>query len=221
MDGHAVWSYHVSDREADEDFVTQVYRDLFGREPDPVGLDSWADRLQDGLDRGAVANGITFSTEYRSTLIRSAYQTYLGREPDLAGSAGWLDAMGRGFTIQEIEAGFIASPEYYDRAGGTDSTWVRELYRDVLLRTAADAEVQAWTDALAGGADRRQVAMGFLISYEHLTDVVDGYYRHLLHRGIDTAGAHGWVLAIQEGHRVEHIVASIVASDEYRANVPA
>jgi len=63
------------------------------------------------------------------------------------------------------------------------------------------------------------VAMGFLVSYEHLTDVVDAYYRDLLGRGIDPTGNHGWVTAIQRGVRVEAVIAGIVASDEYRANV--
>ncbi|MCU1430907.1 MAG: alpha,6-glucosidase, pullulanase-type [Actinotalea sp.] len=209
----------VGDRRAIEDYVTQVYRDLFDRVPDEAGLEAWADALQSGVPYGAVANGITYSDEYRATLIRASYQAYLGRDPDPEGAAGWLAAMRSGATIQQMEAGFIASDEYYTQAGSTDSDWVRALYEDVLGREAAGSEVRSWTDALAGGGTRHQVAMGFLTSYEHLTAVVDGYYQHLLGRGIDPDGAHAWVIAIQGGARVEAVIAGIVASDEYRANV--
>jgi hypothetical protein len=127
--------------------------------------------------------------------------------------------MQRGVTIQQMEAGFVGSEEYYAKAGGTDAAWVAQLYQHVLGRAAADPEIQAWVAALARGSSRYQVSMGFLVSYEHLTDVVDAYYWDLLGRGIDPVGNHGWVTAIQGGVRVEAVIAGIVASDEYRANV--
>jgi hypothetical protein len=198
-------------------YVIKVYEDLFGRAPDAAGLAGWTTALQQGTPYGNVANGITYSDEYRSRLIAGSYQAYLGRGPDPSGAAGWLSAMRSGATIQQMEAGFIASDEYYAQAGGTDADWVRQLYAHVLGRSAGDAEVQAWTQALARGGSRYQAAMGFLVSYEHLTAVVDGYYQYLLGRGIDPAGAHGWVIAIQGGVRVEAVIAGIVASAEYRS----
>lgn len=206
------------DDTAIEAYVTKVYADLFGRIPDPTGLAGWTAALASGTPYGEVANGITYSDEYRSLLIAASYQTYLDRSPDPTGAAGWLAAMRSGATIQQMEAGFIASDEYYAKAGSTDAGWVAELYRHVLGREAAPSEIQAWTVALAQGGTRHQVAMGFLVSYEHLTDVVDGHYQHLLGRGIDPAGAHSWVIAIQGGVRVEAVIAGIVASIEYRSN---
>src|SRR5665647_520810 len=208
------------DTAAIEAYVTRVYNDLFGRSPDPVGLAGWTRALQNGTPYGEVANGITYSDEYRGRLIVASYATYLGRGPDPSGAAGWLSAMRAGVTIQQMEAGFVGSEEYYAKAGGTDAAWVAQLYQHVLGRAAADTEIQAWVDALsANGASRYQVSMGFLVSYEHLTDVVDAYYWDLLGRGIDPTGNHGWVIAIQGGVRVEAVIAGIVASQEYRAKV--
>jgi hypothetical protein len=48
---------------------------------------------------------------------------------------------------------------------------------------------------------------------------VDGYYQWLLGRGIDPAGRQTWVRLIQTGSRDEQIIAGIISSDEYRANV--
>lgn len=200
-------------------YVTQVYKDLFGRTPDPQGLETWTTALANGRPYGEVSNSITASREYRSGLIRGSYRTYLDRAPDPQGLETWLGAMGRGWTVQEIEAGFLASPEYYEKAGGTDAGWVRKLYGHVLGRGAAESEVAHWVDKLSTGASRRDVSMGFLMSTEHLTTVVDSYYQHLLRRNIDPSGKVTWVTKIQRGSRVEEIIASIVSSQEYRNKV--
>lgn len=201
-------------------YVTQVYRDLFDRAPDPAGLDTWTTSLLSGVAYGSVANSITSSTEYRSRLITAAYQTYLGRTPDLSGLQFWLAQMTGGRHIEQMQSGFIASEEFYARGGGSVRGWVALLYQTVLGRSAGASEVEWWVSAIAGGMDRAGVALGFLYSTEHLTTVVDGYYVHLLGRHIDPSGTATWVGLIQFGHRDEEIIAGIVSSDEYRSKVP-
>lgn len=200
-------------------YVSRVYQDLFGRQPDPVGLATWTRALDTGTPRIAVANAITYSPEYRSRLIADSYATYLGRQPDPVGAAGWLRAMQAGMIIQEMESGFLASPEHYATSGGTDAAWVTRLYQQVLNRTPGQSEVRSWTTDLARGASRQQVAMGFLLSTEHLTTVVDGHYVHLLGRHIDPTGARTWVGDIQRGTRVEAVIGGIIASAEYYGRV--
>jgi subtilisin family serine protease len=201
-----------------ERYVTKVYADLFGRQPDSSGLTSWAGSLRQGTAYGAVANSITYSREFRSGLINGSYQRYLGRSADAAGLNGWLTEMDRGMHIEGMQAGFIASPEFYAQAGGDPRQWVANLYLTVLGRPAGAAEIDAWTARLAQGASRQGVAIGFLYSREHLTEVVNGYYVDLLRRSIDPSGARSWVDAIQAGARDEEIIAGIVSSAEYRAN---
>jgi hypothetical protein len=192
-----------------------VYSDLFNRLPDPAGLASWTAALSRGTPRVAVANAITGSTEYRSTLIAGSYQHYLGRLPDPTGLRGWLAAMGRGITISQMESGFIASAEYYAKSGSTDAGWVTKLYGDVLGRSASSGEVASWTAALRAGTSRARVAMGFLLSTERLNTVVDGYYVHLLGRHTDPTGQRTWVAILQAGGRNEAIIGGIIASQEY------
>jgi Domain of unknown function (DUF4214)/Protein of unknown function (DUF1524) len=197
-------------------YVTQVYNDLFGRNPDPVGLANWTLKLQQGTPYGAVANGITYSREFRSRLIGESYQHYLNRAPDGPGLQNWLNQMDRGMHIEQMQAGFIASPEFYRKAGGTDRQWIAALYRAVLDREPAASEVDSWQQRLNNGTSRQQAALGFLYSWEHLTDVVDSYYVELLRRNIDPTGRATWVSKIQGGARDEQIIANIVASTEYR-----
>jgi hypothetical protein len=196
-------------------FLNRVYRDLFNRAPDPTGLAGWTTALQNGTPRIAVANAMTSSTEYRSALISQSYQTYLGRLPDPAGLANWLNFLGVGNTIGQMESGFVASDEYYAQAGSTDSGWVAKLYHDVLGRQAGSSEIAYWVGQLNGGASRTQVSMGFLLSTEHLSAVIDGYYLHFLGRNLDPTGQQTWVSAIQAGGRLEEVIGGIIASAEY------
>lgn len=200
-------------------YVTAVYRDLFNRAPDPGGLATWTWALTHGSPYGAVANGITYSNEFRTRLIRAAYQDYLGRSPDAQGLANWLAAMRGGMRIQEMEAGFLASTEYYGRAGGTPQAWVVAMYGDVLGRTPGASEVTHWVTLLPT-IGRQRIALGFLLSTERLQTDVAGYYTWLLRRSLDPAGRTSWVRAIQAGHRVEEIIAGIIASAEYRGKIP-
>ncbi|WP_256440404.1 DUF4214 domain-containing protein [Cellulomonas fengjieae] len=203
---------------ANEKYVISVYEDLFGRAPDPTGRTTWTTALGAGTPRIAVANSITSSVEFRSGLIIDAYEEYLGRGPDAPGLQFWLRNMAGGMTIEQLHSGFIASDEYWARAGATGAGWVSALYVDVLGREAGGSEVAFWLDELNRGATRAQVAMGFLLSTEYLSSVVDGYYWWLLGRGLDPSGLGTWVSAIQQGARDEQVIGGIIASEEYWAN---
>jgi subtilisin family serine protease len=202
-----------------ERFVIKVYNDLFQRAPDAGGLSSWSSALKRGTPYGEVANGITYSPEFRGRLIAVSYQRYLGRSPDSGGLAHWLTAMGRGLHIEQMQSGFIGSQESYLQAGSDDRKWISNLYQSVLARTAAASEIDFWQGRLREGASRQDVARGFVYSTEYLRSVVDGYYVVLLRRSIDSTGAASWVRAIQRGARDEEIIAGIVSSAEYRQNV--
>lgn len=196
-------------------YVRQVYLDLLRREPEDGN--AWGRLLATGAPRAAVANAITASPEYRGALVQGAYGRFLGRPAEAAGLAGWVALMGRGLTIERLEAGIISSPEAYAEAGGRDRPWVAALYRQVLGRDGADAELDGWTAELGRDGDRHRLAMGFLLSTEHLEPVVESCYTALLRRPSDVAGRDGWVRAVQRGQRREQIVAGFVASEEYYA----
>jgi hypothetical protein len=91
---------------------------------------------------------------------------------------------------------------------------VTRLYQHVLGRTPSAPEVSFWVGQQAQYG-RSHVAQGFLLSTEHLTTVIDGYYHDLLRRGIDPSGRATWVGQIQHGVRLEAVIGSIIASPEY------
>lgn len=201
-------------------YITRVYADLFGRGVDAGGLAAWSAQLAAGTPRIAVASAITGSEEYRGQLIRAAYEAHLSRAPDPGGRTFWLGQMGIGMTIQQMEAGFLASDEYFQQAGGTPAGWIDALYGDVLKRSAGPSEVSYWLGQLARGSSRFTVSLGFFMSTEHLTTQVDAQYQVLLGRGIDPSGSASWVSLIQRGARFEAVIGGIVASSEYWSNIP-
>ncbi|HEY8717104.1 DUF4214 domain-containing protein [Pengzhenrongella sp.] len=198
-----------------EQYITMVYRDLFDRAPEPAELTRWSLALNSGAPRVEVANVITSSGAYRTVLIRATYVKYLGRAAESEGLTTWLSRLHHGLTIQQMEAGFVISPEYYAAAGGTDRAWVVRLYADILGRTPTADEIAVWTGRLLGGYTRARVASGFLLSPERLGDVLDGYWRHLLGRGIDASARTKWVAKVQAGTRVEAVIDAVLASEEY------
>lgn len=205
-----------------ENYINRVYADLFGREVDPTGLETWGTALRSGTPRRAVADSITGSDEFRAGLITWAYGWYLGRDPEPGGMEYWLQRMREGVTIQQLEAGFLASQEYQNMTDPYGWAWVDSLYWDVLGRQATDDEIRHWLGWMMslgqhpqGLMSPQQVAMHFLLSTELLTAQIDAEYQYFLGRSLDPTGQATWVGQLQHGVRYEQVIGSIIASDEY------
>ncbi|HVW36689.1 MAG TPA: DUF4214 domain-containing protein, partial [Pirellulales bacterium] len=198
-----------------EIYVTQVFEDVLLRAPDAAGLAYWVNALQQGLPRSNLSNLLTTSDEYLKNRIQKAYREFLARESDGAGLAYWLNQMRHGLTDEQLEAGFIGSAEFYAHGGGSDRSWVDEMYFDLLGR-APDGQGEAyWINALAHGAIRSQVAQGFAASIERESNAVQGDYRTFLGRSAGQSEITSWVNAFQNGMTNEAVVAGFLASDEY------
>ena len=93
----------------------------------------------------------------------------------------------------------LASPEYFQiRGGGTNAGFVQALYLDVLKRPADQAGLQGFTQALAAGVTRQQVAQIIVDSPEGITVDVQGLYNQLLHRNADAGGLSTFVTALEQ-----------------------
>jgi hypothetical protein len=60
----------------------------------------------------------------------------------------------------------VTSEAYFKSSGGTDRDFIKSLYRDMLGRTAAEAEVQHWLDRMNEGFTKNRVAVAFAGSKE-------------------------------------------------------
>lgn len=162
-------------------FVTLLYRNVLGREPDAVGLAGWTDLLASGRMRPAeVVLGFSESAEFRAATAAAVltvsaeglqmrhapelfrlYHATLGRAPDAGGFFGWLELMAAGRSFAEVVRGFTGSHEFRATYGQTsDADFLTLLYRNVLDRAPDAAGFAAWQQMLASGARSREGIVG-------------------------------------------------------------
>ena len=203
-------------------FVCQVYVDLLGRTPEPAGLTMWTTALESRqLDRQQFAVMALTGVEYRRRAVDALYRVYLGRPADEPGREGFVAMLGQGTPIEWVRALVLGSAEYYARRGGTVASWVDGLYTDVLGRAPDAGGAAGWAAAATSGQwTREDIAMAFLWGREGLTRQVTTWYRQFLRRDPDPAGLTHFVDALCGCEPEEHVMASIIASDEYVANAP-
>jgi hypothetical protein len=93
-------------------FVTAMYHDLLGRDPD-AGAAIWTTRLNAGMSRPSAALGIIKSLEGMTYLVQTLYQRYLHRQADAGGIAGFTAALSRGMHDEQVISTLVASNEYF------------------------------------------------------------------------------------------------------------
>ena len=198
-------------------FVTHLYEDLLGREPDSPGLNNWVGQLNTGTSRFVVAQRIEASAEYRSHVIDGLYQKFLQRPADASGKAGLDQYLAAGGTMDGARTALLGSLEYFNLHGGTNDAFVTALYQDVLGRTPDPSGRANWLQQLASGKSRAEVALAVLRSPEARGVQVSSFYVQFLKRQADSGGLANFQNLLLQGVREEVVIAAIVASDEYFA----
>lgn len=197
-------------------FVSQLYRDLLGREADPAGLAAFQRLLdQNQLTRAGAVQAIQGSQEYRDRVVRDLYRRILGREADPLGLAGWSAFLGQGGTSDRLQALLMESDEFFRRFGGTQNGFLNGVYQTVLGRTPDTLGQQLWLARINAGSPRGAIAEEILASPESNRRRVEGLFRQLLRRPADTNGLNALAGALQNGATFETITAVIMGSEEY------
>lgn len=174
----------------DTGFVSQLYRNVLGREADASGLSYWRGQLATGATRGDVLLGLSESPENvtRTGGAVSAglwtpntatvdvvryYEAVFGRAPDAAGLTYWIGALQSGVTPEQLGQALTGSAEFSARYGGlSNREFVSQLYQNSLGRAGDAGGVDHWTRALdSGGASRGGVVTAFATSGE-MTDKI-------------------------------------------------
>jgi len=201
-------------------FVEQLYRDLLNRSADQTALDVWTTFLVQGGTRAQVAQNVLQSSEYRTNLVRSVYTTFLRRSAsptDVAAGVAFLS----GATDEQFKAVVLGSDEYFQTQGGsTVDGFLNALFNDVLARTIDPTSLAQLSAQIAGGATRQQIAQLVLTSDEARADLVHAWFEQFLHRSPSTQDVQQFV-ALLAATTDENVIATIVGSDEYFADVPS
>ena len=201
-------------------FVAQVYRDLLSREADPFGLAAWSKYADGGATHSAVVAGIEASPEFRRKQINHLYYLYLGRPAEAFGMNAFLayydhPALGGSNPLEQIKITILASPEYYQRAGGQNILFLQVLYRDTLNRVIDVTGVANLTTALMQGASRASVVASVLESIEAASLQAATVYREILRREADESSYKSFVAYLFGGKDERWMVETLMGSDEY------
>ena len=101
-----------------------------------------------------------------SAFVTRLYTIALRRSADPEGHAFWVRSITSGEnTGADIARGFLYSNEFLDRDLSNEE-FVRILYRTFFDREADDGGLESWTNALDGGADKKDIIEGFINSSE-------------------------------------------------------
>ncbi len=190
-------------------FMIRLYEIHLNRDPDVVGLNSWANSLATGKSSSASAiHGIVTSEEYRlkgynsDMIVEQMYASMLGRASDADGKANWMSCLNSGMTVTSIVNGFSGSQEFANvcaaygmQPGSVAITEARDLnpsvtkfvyrcYTEALGRGADTEGLNVWCGALVGGGTTpKQVAEQFVLSDEvKLRNLTNSQFVEMLYR---------------------------------------
>jgi hypothetical protein len=216
----AVLTIQDTNGTANQRFVAQLYQDLLQRPPDAPALTGWSGQLDLGLlTHTQVAQAILNTDEYRTLVVQGLYQTYLGRSADPDGLHDLVHFLRSGGTREQVIAGLVSSPEYFARAGGSNAGFLTALYRDLFGRPIDPDGAAGWGSLLNQGWSRATVANALMGSLEAKEVIVAGFYQRFLHRAAEGNALTSFATALSHGMRDEQLIALLVGSPEYAANL--
>ena len=229
------------------EFVTNLYRTVFGRDGSFEEIEAWAQAIVGGHPAVNVAHSILFSKEssnkYKKdkNFITVAYDAMMGRKVDSNGLVAWNEFLEAGCTRDLVFYGLSASAEFAERCRELELTverwertdvrdlnpnatkFVARLYKVCLGRKYDENGLIAWVTALADGYSGTRIAEGFVNSREFVAATEDDeeyvarLYSALLGREADKAGAAAWTGALAKGYSRDHILHGFLDSREFAA----
>lgn len=199
-----------------ENFLLKAYIDFLDRYPTTTELAAGRAAIDAGTtSRRVYVTNLANSDEWIQTIVQGLYQSTLGRNGDAGGVAFWVGRLRSGKnTVAQVAAQFYASNEYFTHiGGGTNTTWVTDLYNKLLHRSPDTGGLSYWVgQTVAHG--RADVAGRMFQSAESRRGRVIDLYEDLLARAPDPAGRDYWAGKIEKQGDIA-LAIELASSTEY------
>lgn len=182
---------------SDQTFLTNLYREVLGRNPDTSGFQHWLAFLQNNGGQGGnggqsspavrqqLIQAFLNSQEYKTHFVDCVFDLFLGRHADKGGERFFVKMLDSGAREQDVLVALLSSQEYFAHNGHTNQAFVDNLYQNLLGRQADPTSEQAWVSALNSKQfTRQQVVEAFLDSPEAAHNLLSA-------AGASTGGAPG------------------------------
>ena len=200
-------------------FVQALYQVVLGRVGADDEVQSWDDQMTSGETRQGVAHDFVNSSEHRQDEVMAFYRDFLHRATDPFAIV-WVNQLLAGVSEETVAAEILDSPEYQASSHGDSTTFVDNLYLDVLGREGDTAGVAGWEAELTSGADRAAVIASFVNSAEAIDQVVEGFYSAYLHRQPEAGTSSYWASMLGTvGGSVSDVAIGILGGSEFDDDV--
>jgi hypothetical protein len=203
----------------DQNYIQEIYHDLFGRLAEPQGRDYWVAELTQGVPRGEVAYNmvkVASFEEFQHDTVAALYQQYLGRAPDAGGLVYWSAYLYDGGTIEGMSQVLVSSPEYFQvRGAGTVQGFLEATFRDALGRQIDPAALTYFEGLMSKGASAADMAAAIFSSDEYHRVRVNSLFEQLLDRPADPGALAYFAGELDSGDRDEVVISQLISSDEY------
>jgi hypothetical protein len=204
-------------------FTTGLYHDVLNRAADTQGFLHFLS----GVDTArfqqlqTIATAVLIGGEARSALITSDYQSLLRRTPSSSEVAAWLQALNQGATPEFIQVAMTGSDEYYYLdAGGTDPSYIKQLYVDLLMRQADPTGLNTFVLQMDSQeqSSRGPLVNALVQSPEYKADLTNAAYLKFLGRAASPSDVNTWVGRLGVNATDEQFFATLIGSQEYFNN---
>ncbi|HWB13392.1 MAG TPA: MBG domain-containing protein [Pirellulales bacterium] len=204
-----------------QNYIQEIYRDLFGRQAELQGLDYWVAEQTQGVPRQQVAFRmvkIASFEEFQHDTVTALYEQYLGRAPDAGGLAYWSAYLYDGGTIEGMSQALVSSLEYFQkRGGGTVEGFLSAAFHDALGRQIEPAAVTYFGGLMSKGWSAGDVAASIFDSDEYHRLRVNSLFQQFMDRPADPGALAYFAGELDKGSTDELVISQLLASDEYFA----
>ncbi|MHB8488352.1 MAG: hypothetical protein ACYDCS_03535 [Candidatus Dormibacteria bacterium] len=224
-------------------FVTRVYDDVLRHDPTPVEVATALNLLSGSGDaRTSLVQEVVFSPEARAIRVDQAFHALLKTYPSSTDLALWVNRLSgpdsNGFSSNTMVEEIAASATYYKLVGSTASSFMLQLYQDLLNAPPTQDELTASAALMAqiqaGSQTARLTAAEAVVSgAEFRTDEVTSFFANYMHptcRELQAQECFSTIAApspsqlsdaltsLTGGSTEEDILAGVLSSDQYYQN---
>ena len=183
--------YEENNYENAATYVTRLYQNLLGRDPDQAGLSGYAKALVDGsLTASGVALDIIEGQEFKNKgysdagYVSALYSALLGRSASSSEVTDWTSKLDNGISWRYVVNQIVGSNEFstvcsnYGLIRGTvavtenrdknynATAYVMRCYRNILGRSADTEGLNTWTGKLVNGSGGAEIVKDLIFSQE-------------------------------------------------------
>jgi cyclophilin family peptidyl-prolyl cis-trans isomerase len=200
-------------------FITQLYQDLLGRQPEGGAVNFWTGQMNNGMSRRQVATEILHSQEGLIIQVDRLYRSLLGREADEGGLELSVLALVHGDSLQHIRSVILGSDEYFQVHASSNGNFVQAVFHDMLGRLAESGYTSMTVPLLDNHSfSRESLARAILRAPEATQDLVTNLYEQLLHRTPDSGGLQIFASDLKTPSAEDSVMTDLVSSNEYFNN---